>query len=220
MAKRPSSSKQMSRTKKVRTRAYPPRGVRFRDGVFHTTLVSVPTQITIGAAATTLGALSFDVSQITSDSINGLLATFDQYRIDRVVVTFTPTQNVSSIEEIAGPSYTEQGLPMIYTCIDYNDATAPANLGVVVGHENVKYGLFNRAHNRSIIPKCATAVYKSAVATSYSSKAYQWLDTATASNTPHYGCKYAIVQPSTNAMLNNSVMFLTVKYYMSFRKVF
>lgn len=121
---------------------------------------------------------------------------FEYYKINKVVVTFkykgeaepgtwSSTTSSRPINEIN---------PLLYFKVDHNDAAADPLITMQQSMRTRTKVLTNSNSEFSIVlkPAIQSEAYKSAVATTYTPKWGQWLNTADGS-VPHYGLKaYAI----------------------------
>lgn len=152
----------------------------------------------------TLGSLIFQLQNVPN--AGEFQALFDQYRINGVKVVFMPRANSAE----AG---TNQGLVKFFSCIDYDDNTAPTSINDILQYENMKCTNVTRDHKRYLVPKIAREVYNSATTTAYSSGT-GWIDCTNAA-VPHYGIKYALQQLPAGAQS----MDIKVTYYLAFKNV-
>lgn len=154
-------------------------------------------------------ALSFTLSQ--APEYTEFTSLFDEYRICALEVTFKPKFNMMTVT-----SPTAVVTPLLYTAIDYDDATVPASAAELEEYQTCVVTNFNRSVKRTIVPKNATAVYQSTTATSYG-VARPWLDCAYAS-VPYYGLK-AVVEGGAIGQVALQAWDISVKYYLEFRIV-
>lgn len=111
-------------------------------------------------------------------------ALFDEYRINKMVVKFVPNYTGSDMN----PNATFNSLPNIYSIIDYDDASTPANLDELLQYPNMRMTRSNQIHTRVFTPKVSLDVNGVA---GTAAKAKQWLD-CNQTTIPHYGMKYWI----------------------------
>lgn len=158
------------------------------------------------AGGTYLAAYNFQLSQV-GGNLGPFTALYDQYRISKIVYQLVPKWNSSDLDT------THQGgnLPMIATCIDYDDGNAPANFGDIIQRQNAKLHRGSKIITRTFKP-CANFVVDASTG-ALSSKQSPWLD-ATNTSVPHYGLKLGIT--SVQAPQDYDVI---VKYYLQFRQV-
>lgn len=148
------------------------------------------------------GALQFNLSALPA--YTEYTALFDQYRINKVKVTFMPRANSADVGSTAG-------LVKFFSVIDYDDADAPTNLTDLLQYENLKTTRCISDHSRVLAPRFATEVYQSAIATGYSARR-GWLDCDNPS-IQHFGLKWCWQQLPAGAQS----MDLKVDYYLSFK---
>lgn len=107
---------------------------------------------------------------------------FDEYRINKVVVKFIPNFTGSDMN----PNATFNSMPNIYSIIDYDDQSTPANLDELLQYPSMKLTRGNSIHTRVFTPKVSLDVNGTG---GVAAKAKQWLDCAV-STVPHNGMKY------------------------------
>jgi hypothetical protein len=140
--------------------------------------------------------VSFSASNISSSN---LLSVFDQYRIDRIEVWFEPQAAQGSTQ-----------FSMLGTCVDLDDASAPASMNVLSHHPLALVGSGGTGRYHAFEPHVAVAAYSGAF-TSFSNEPPQWIDSASP-NVAHYGFKVA-----ADATLAAISYIMTVRFTMSFR---
>lgn len=153
-----------------------------------------------------LAGYNFQLSQV-GGNVGPFTALYDQYRIAKVVWQLVPKWNVSDVNTTAGGG----NLPMIATCIDYDDSNTPPNYGDVLQRQNAKIHRGAKIITRVFKP-CANFVVD-ATTGALNAKQSPWLDVQNI-NVPHYGVKLAIQGPAV--ALDFDVI---VKYYLQFRQV-
>lgn len=137
---------------------------------------------------------------------------FDQIMLDQVVVKF---QYLA--DPVSQPSNaTGSAAPLMYHCIDYNDASIPANLGTVTQYGNVRSKCLSVETGpviRKIQPKFPQVVYASAVSSSY--KAARGFLTNNI-DVPHYGLKGGVVM-ATGAGGGTNIGFMNIEVAYTFQ---
>ena len=116
---------------------------------------------------------------------------WDQYKINKVVVTWTPVRTQSVVQQVddVTPS-TTTNVPSYVVAKDIDDLTQ-------ISYEDVKsrYGAVERIATKGfkmvLKPAMLTEVYQGPVSTAYSPQYNTWLDTAN-NTVPHYGIRFAI----------------------------
>jgi len=118
-------------------------------------------------------------------------AMWDQYMIEKVVVTWKPIRTqmvVTQNEGVAPSSFTN--IPSVVYARDHDDLSP-----VTFADTKTRYGavekLATRGHAMKIYPATLTEIYKSPVTTGYSPQFKTWLDCADAT-IPHYGVRLAM----------------------------
>lgn len=155
--------------------------------LFKENIVVSPVYIAQQALTTNTGAILVTLS--LAGNLSAYTALFDQYRIVAIVITLTPTINMNAI--VATSVY----MPRLYTCIDYDDATAPGSVNAIQQYDSCIVSPPFSAITRIIKPCMALAAY-SGTFSSYANVSDQWIDMASPS-VQHYGMKYA-VEPGTS----------------------
>jgi hypothetical protein len=112
------------------------------------------------------------------DSYGEYTGLFDQYRFDQIEVWIEPQ---------AAPGTTT--FPYLVTCIDLDDASAPATVAAVQGRQNSVSSQGGAAHYHKWQPHMAVAAYSGSF-TSYSNVVGGWIDSASPA-VQHYGIKLA-----------------------------
>jgi len=145
------------------------------------------------------------------DGATNFTSLFDQYRIDAVRVTIVPTQTAIQITATAANTFVS-----IYTAIDYDDQTAPANIATIREYDNVMAVPPATISVRVFQPRIAVAAYSGAF-TSFANMGPQWLD-AGSPNIQHYGLK-VWVPGGVAAQTGLQQWLVETEYYVSFRGV-
>jgi hypothetical protein len=153
--------------------------------------------------------IQFVLSDLTD--YTNWISVFDQYRFDEVQVTIRP---LSTSVGLQIPTSIKP--PLIYTVIDYDDATTPTTLTELRQYSNCAISLYETVvvHLR---PHMAMAAYGGSVFTSFANAQGQWIDAASAS-VPHYGVKMGI-DGGDSGQTNLQVVQITMRYKISFKNV-
>lgn len=163
--------------------------------------------VNVPAASTFLGAYNFQLSQ-AGGNVGPFTQLYDQYRIKKIVWQLIPKWNSSDIDT------TNNGgnLPMVATCIDYDDSNTPAAFGDIIQRQNAKlHRAGSKIITRTLVP-CANFVVD-ATTGALNAKKSPWLDIANIS-VPHYGIKLGITGVAVPQDYE-----VVVKYYLQFRQV-
>lgn len=162
-----------------------------------------------GASGDFLAAYNFQLSQV-GGNVGPFTALYDQYKIKKIVYTLYPKFNTSDITQtVAGTTGGE--LPMVATCIDYDDSNTPLNFGDVIQRQNAIIHRASKPITRVFRP--SVNIVADAAVGGLMTKTSPWLD-VTNINIPHYGLKLAIQGSSLDQ--NYEVV---VKYYLAFKQV-
>lgn len=160
--------------------------------------------ITVAAGATALAGLTFAFNGLANTA--DLAAVYDEFRIDKVQISFMPFVNqvpATTLAVAASPM-----MDFIYTAKDYNDITAPASSAFVLAYQTCKITHASMPHIRSLKPVPVTGDIM---------QNGSWIPTTAAGiAVPHYGIKYAIIGSPGVAITKYAVF---VKYFLSLRNV-
>ncbi len=174
--------------------------------VFTTTRKAPLIEIYADSAGTT-GATAFTLD--TLPSYTDFTSLFDQYRIVEIRASFNPV--VSPF----GASTTAVDLPMLYTAIDRDDATAPANVDTLRQFNTCQATSYKEFQQRTLSPRFAKAAYSGAFTSYSSSNQGDWVD----SNSPsvqYYGLKWAL-SPVTVVSGQYLLYNVDITYVLQFR---
>lgn len=162
--------------------------------------------INVPIGSTFLNAYSFSLNQV-GGNLGAFGNLYDQYKINKVVMTFVPKFTDSDI----GQAPTGGQLSMIASCIDYDDAVIPVSVGDILERNNAKLHR-TRVFSRVLKP-CVNFNVSTGGTAGVSSKQSPWLD-VTNTNVPHFGVKIGIT--GTAVIQSYDII---CKYYLSFRQV-
>lgn len=164
----------------------------------------------------TTGFFGLDFRFSDIPNVTSMSTLFDSYRINKVVVSFTPVHNISPTNSLGTPA---DSIPTpLYTIVDYDDSAAPTTQTEVEQYETVKQTAAFRPHYRSLTPAVAQAVYRTGVTFAYMPAYKKWLDLAT-NDVPHYGLKGMILGNSTPANNAKCAWNVRATYYISLKGV-
>jgi len=133
-------------------------------------------------------ALTFSINQV--QNITHLAGMYDEYRINKVILTFRPISTETTLSTLSS------AFPgKLLVVRDYDDNTPLTSQDQYYQHKDCKMipMAFNKKLTVALTPAVLAANYQSAVATAYGSKYKQWLDMASTS-VPHYGVKFGLVR--------------------------
>jgi len=162
--------------------------------------------ISVGAGATFLNAYSFSLNQV-GGNLGAFGNLYDQYKIEKVSITFVPKYTDSDI----GTAPTGGQLPMIATCLDYDDATIPLTFGDILERQDAKLHR-GKMITRTLKPAVAFSVSTGATA-GIALKQSPWLDVAN-TTVPHFGVKIGITGTSVVQAYD-----IICKYHLCFKQV-
>jgi hypothetical protein len=115
-----------------------------------------------------------------------LASLFDQYRIDRVEYQFIYSQTMSPA---AIPGANLAPMPILYTVIDYDDASALSTTDQYLHYRSCKVSRLDKIVTLSLVPKLANGVYNGSFGGYGSCR--QFVDSASPT-VQWYGVKYCI----------------------------
>lgn len=141
-------------------------------------------QSVVMTSSTTLTLFLSEFFSISANFPNSatVLAVFDQYKLDMVELTFRPR-----VDRATSASFNSGRL---YTCIDYDDATAPTNLSSVIERPNCIGSRGDQVQIRTFKPRMAIAGYTGSVFTGFTNQADNWIDSGS-NGVQHYAMKAA-----------------------------
>jgi len=113
---------------------------------------------------------------------------YDEYRIDRVTVTFLPMAQTMNTSTTGA-----QGAVFLMSQ-DNNDVFVPTSQAYMLEYADVKVQPMFRQARISIIPKAADAIYNG-ITTAYGTR-FGWINTSNA-DVPHYGLKTFMTTSAT-----------------------
>lgn len=202
-------------TKKARYNPTPApwyRGITLQDSMYRTRRSVDIGVITVSGGSDAFGAYNFKLSNLPGYTD---FSFFEQFRIVGVSITFIPDFNTNTAVW-NGSANSYGNLPYLLTVVDYDDDTTPSTEDDLLKCEDCVISTPGQRFSRYFVPKVATQVFQSGVATSYGATSKKWLDVSS-SATPHYGFKYCIKKP-TNTSGNNWQYRVYAKYFLEFKK--
>lgn len=113
-------------------------------------------------------------------SYTDFTALFDQYRVDKIRVTFYPRQNVTNGTFPSPTNDTVQSC-QVFSVIDYDDGTAPTALTDILQYQNLKTTRGLRVHSRTFKPGVEIAQTNNGTIAGSMVKKSPWLDCTVAS---------------------------------------
>lgn len=147
---------------------------------------------------------------------------FDQFRIDKVVVTYRLITNPdsSNILNTAGAfPQASNWYPTVWSCVDYDDSSA-LNISEMKERIGVKNRVLKPNQKMTFVvrPKVLVQTYRTAVSTGYAPKS-MFVDMST-NDIPHYGLKTVIDMGGQNPI--DTIPFKVIqefKYYFTCQNV-
>lgn len=104
---------------------------------------------------------------------------FDQYRIDKIRVTFYPRQNVTNGTFPSPTNDTVQSC-QVFSVVDYDDGTAPTALDQLLQYQNLKTTRGLQVHSRTFKPGVEIAQTNNGTLAGSMVKKSPWLDATNA----------------------------------------
>jgi hypothetical protein len=181
------------------TRPYPTNGISLEPQIQVEMQLTEPLAVTTSA---TNGVYSYFAQPVTLSIFSGtsaLISVFDQYRIDQLEFWF----------DALNPNVVTN-TPMLYTCVDLDDASVPTSIGQIQDHPGALLSTGPSGHYHRFKPHMAIAAYSGAF-TSYSNVPATWIDSASP-NVQHFGIKMATLSTGNIYTYN-----LIVRAIISFR---
>jgi len=210
-----------------------PKSLRFKSDEYHTVFfstenVNANNSIFNSNTIFTGKAITFQVT----DCVNFINweKLFDEYRLNKVVVNFTPVQASDKYRQVAvgaAPSGTVSGLtqiPFMYYLIDRNDVVPPTTRDEMKGVKGCVRKLSTEPHTVIFTPSMLVPVYQSqdpsgtinySYTVGYQKKWNQNNLGSISKDVPYFGLKYGIENSAPEGAYN---MKVSIKYYISFRK--
>lgn len=157
---------------------------------------------------------SFQLNDLPN--VSEFTSLFDQYRIKGISFKLVPKQGLAIQQGVVTAGGNQAVMPKIYSCIDYDDASAPGSIDEVLQYQNVKISRANQTHKRYFKPAIADELFNTGVTTAYGMRKNTWIDCSYPS-VEHYGIRFYI-EPST-ANTPRWDYDLVCKFYLQFKYV-
>lgn len=160
-------------------------------------------------------SMVFTLKEALGSEVASMTATFDQYRIKGVKVTWVPKFNGQLLTNTTGGGYQ---IPELWSCIDLDDSNA-INAAQMVEHWGLKRCRFLKEYKRFLKPRFQTQIYETLTSTGYGlGNRKTWLDVDD-NEIPHYGLKYLVTPPNPQNPTDDQVIYfdMYIKYYLEFR---
>lgn len=161
-----------------------------------------------GGGGGALGAYAFNLGQV-GGNLGPFTSLYDQYCIKKIVFKLVPKFTDQSM----GQASSGGGVPLIATCLDYDDNNPPASLGDIMQRQNAKLHMSNKIITRVWRPSVNFVI--DAAVGGLSQKISPWLDVTNVS-VPHYGLKFATQSLPTGTDAEYDTI---VTYYLAFKQV-
>lgn len=197
-------SRRVKRSKYSTTKRY-----SVKSGIVHRFTRTVLSILTVASSPAAAG-MTFKLSDLPNYS--EYTALYDQFRIDKVIVTFEPVYTDWSGSKSTADTQNFY-LPSIYTCLDYDDANSPLAVDDILQYSTEKHGRFIGIHKRILTPSILVQNYETDVSTAYTPAFRRWVS-STDPTTRHFGLKYWIDTPGSTMVVT---FRLFVKYFLSMK---
>lgn len=125
---------------------------------------------------------------------------FDQFRLEKV--RYTIAWQASTISVIEAYNNNFIGQPILYYYVDLDDATTPTSINELREVQKCKVFYFSASRRTKTItftPTILQQLYKTSISTGYAPVKNVWVDVADAQTLQHFGLKYAVYVPGSNA---------------------
>lgn len=209
---RPKTSKRNNSTRAITTTIHDPSNERIIDNsdrrIYAFEQVIAPFAINQVAISPTLGSFFFTLSLL--DQASTFTSLFDQYKIAKIQIDFWPMYRANSVALHADL------IPLIYTAVDYDDATAPVSLTDIRQYQNVTMHDDSEKFSVTFVPHVAVSSYSGAFG-SFNNVTSPWIDAGSPS-VQHYGLKYA-VSGGASGQTNLQAWNVTFKMWVQFKNV-
>lgn len=136
---------------------------------FFTRTFVQPAQYSLAPSGAAVGGV-FLFSLASLPSVSDFTTLYDQYQIRGCKISLIPRYTEAS----AGGSL----IGNMWSCIDYDDSTAPLSIDTVLQYQNVKRTRMNQIHSRYFKPQVNTAVIQSGSTVTSAPKSNIWIDIA------------------------------------------
>ncbi len=192
----------LPRRKDITPPTIPDRGKvhRFVRSAFYNVLTST--------SGITLGSGNFKLSDLPN--YTDFTALFDKYRFVCVIAKFIPTtqkSEVGSATSLIGDN------PLVYTVIDYDDASAPLSIDELRQFDTAQVNQIGTYFERAIVPRAALGSYSGTFASYSQAPQNMWHD-CNSPNIQFYGLKWATTAFSTSG--TTALYQIEVDYIMEF----
>jgi hypothetical protein len=129
------------------------------------------------------------------------LTSFDQYKIDRIELTFIPNQNVSDASNDSAVASGKGKIPLLLIATDLDGAVAtPANENILLRYTNHRKAFLSRPFTHGFSPRVSDLVYDASAASAVGfsmPRTSAWIDSAYA-DVNHYGVVWFLDPGSTS----------------------
>ncbi len=137
---------------------------------------------TIDSSTTTTYANAYYAALSALPGYINMVECFDQYRILQVVYNFLP---------LADPSVLSGQGGLVYTALDYEDASIPSAASELEQYDTCTIAPFSHRIQRVVNPRISVAAYAVGVFASYATQRGTWIDCGSP-GVQHYGIKVVI----------------------------
>lgn len=161
-----------------------------------------------------LDAIAFKLSDVPN--YTELTALYDFYRINKVSVKIVPKFNTNNILDSVTNS-TQMIEPLVWTAIDYNDATIPTTLLEIQEYASSKVTRGSELHKRYLTPRLAVQLFDGVTPAYGEGKTHEWIN-CDYPDVPHYGLKICITPWDGTGIATGRLYYdLAITYYLEFK---
>jgi hypothetical protein len=179
---------------------------RLTNQIFRTRAVVDLGTVTQSTSAVT-GGFNFVLNSV--DNSNAFRTIFDSYKIAFLKVKFRPVFTAQNFSSLPTP-------PLLYTAIDYDNATAPGSIAAIRQYSSCKETRYDKDNVRCFKPRITMGAASSSFLLAANVSQAAWLDCADP-NVQHFGLKYVISPALTSSAL--FMYSIEVEYFLEFRYV-
>lgn len=156
-------------------------GIKLKQPVHYFTRTFVqPAQYSLAPSAAAVGGV-FLFSLASLSGVSDFTTLYDQYQIKACKISLIPRYTEAS----ASGSL----IGNMWSCLDYDDSSAPLSIDTVLQYQNVKRTRMNQIHSRYFKPCVNNAIIQSGSTVTSSPKSNVWIDVANTA-VEHRGVKF------------------------------
>lgn len=179
----------------------------------------LPSIVAVADGADVLDSLTFTLVDLPAPT--DFTNLFDWYKINYVVIKFLPYFNMVNTAGSSTVLATTSSVHnmRIFTCIDYNDDTAPSSINSIREYKNCKVTKYTSGHTRKFRPRPTVVSDDATPDIQYPTRGNPWISTdSTGDDCVHYGLKIGIdtsLLPAAQIALGDVLLRIECQYYIS-----